>query len=135
MEIYPWTGWPATCQQWALYIQGDTIMLHKGSFVKLRLSDIQSVSRRKVTFPTRLSVTLIQRRHVIMKNLFDGAMANQVKTRLGKLEPRSERRWGKMTAAQMLAHCSVSMQGAVGELVLEKGAPPAPLMGRLDKLI
>jgi hypothetical protein len=84
----------------------------KGSFVKLRLSDIQSVNRRKMTFPTRLSVTLIQRRHVIMKNLFDAAMANQVKTRLGKLEPQSERRWGKMTAAQMLAHCSVSMQWA-----------------------
>ena len=47
-----------------------------------------------------------------MKNLFDATVANQVKTRLGKLEPQSERRWGKMTAAQMLAHCSVSMQWA-----------------------
>src|SRR5260370_40367798 len=105
-----------------LYIQVDTIMLHKGSFVKLRLSDIQSVNRRKITFPTRLSVTLIQRRHVIMKNLFDAAMANQVKTRLGKLEPQSERRWGKMTAAQILAHCSRRMQWAGGERVPEKGA-------------
>jgi len=68
-----------------------------------------------------------------MKNLFDAAMANQVKTRLGKLEPQSERRWGKMTAAQMLAHCSVSMQWAVGELVPEKGALIARLMGRLVK--
>ena len=48
-----------------------------------------------------------------MKNLFDARVADQVKTRLGKLEPQSERRWGKMTAAQMLAHCSVSMQWAV----------------------
>ena len=55
-----------------------------------------------------------------MKNLFEATVANQVKTRLGKLEPQSERRWGKMTAAQMLAHCSVSMQWAVGELVPEK---------------
>jgi len=38
-----------------------------------------------------------------------------------------------MTAAQMLAHCSVSMQWAVGELVPEKGALPARLMGRLVK--
>src|SRR5260370_21646913 len=68
-----------------------------------------------------------------MKNLFDATVANQVKTRLGKLEPQSERRWGKMTAAQMLAHCSVSMQWAVGELVPEKGALPARLMGRLVK--
>src|SRR6202045_5250485 len=80
-----------------------------------------------------LLVTLIQRRHVIMKNLFDTTVANQVKTRLEKLEPRSERRWGKMTAAQMLAHCSMSMQWAVGEVVPEKGALPARLMGRLVK--
>ena len=68
-----------------------------------------------------------------MKNLFDATVANQVKTRLGKLEPQSERRWGKMTAAQMLAHCSVSMQWAVGEVVPEKGALAARLMGRLVK--
>jgi hypothetical protein len=70
---------------------------------------------------------------VIVKNLFDAAVANQVKTRLAKLEPQSERRWGKMTPAQMLAHCSVSMQWAVGELVPEKGALPVRLMGRLVK--
>src|SRR3984885_15863018 len=68
-----------------------------------------------------------------MKDLFDVTVANQVKTRLGELELQSERRWGKMTAAQMLAHCSVSMQWAVGELVPEKGALPARLMGRLVK--
>jgi hypothetical protein len=68
-----------------------------------------------------------------MKNLFDAAVANQVKTRLGKLEPQSERLWGRMTAAQMLAHCSVSMQWAVGELAPEKGALPARVIGRLIK--
>jgi Protein of unknown function (DUF1569) len=68
-----------------------------------------------------------------MKNLFDPTVANQVKARLGQLDPRSARRWGKMTAAQMLAHCSVSMQWAVGEVVPEKLALPARLMGRLIK--
>jgi hypothetical protein len=68
-----------------------------------------------------------------MENLFDVAVANQVKIRLGKLEPQSGRHWGKMTAAQMLAHCSVSMQWAVGEVAPEKGALPARLMGRLVK--
>ena len=68
-----------------------------------------------------------------MKSLFDATVANQVKTRLGKLQPQSERRWGKMTAAQMLAHCSVSMQWAVGELVPEKGTLPVRLIGRLVK--
>jgi hypothetical protein len=68
-----------------------------------------------------------------MKNLFDAAVVSQVKTRLGQLEPQSERRWGKMKPAQMLAHCSVSMQWAVGEVVPEKGALPVRLMGRLVK--
>ena len=68
-----------------------------------------------------------------MKNLFDGTVANEVKTRLRELGPQSERRWGKMTAAQMLAHCAVSMQWAVGEIVPEKGPLPVRLMGRLVK--
>jgi hypothetical protein len=68
-----------------------------------------------------------------MKNLFDATVVNQVKTRLDKLEPQTERRWGSMTAAQMLAHCSVSMQWAVGEVVPERGSLPARLLGRLIK--
>ncbi|MGC2402899.1 MAG: DUF1569 domain-containing protein [Acidobacteriaceae bacterium] len=68
-----------------------------------------------------------------MKNLFDVTVANEVKTRLGKLRPQTERQWGKMTAPQMLAHCSLSMQWAVGEVVPEKGPLPARLMGRLVK--
>src|SRR6202163_820053 len=79
------------------------------------------------------SALFSERGHVSIKNLFDATVANQVKARLGKLEPQSDRRWGKMTAAQMLAHCSVSMQWAVGELVPEKGAIPVRLMGRLVK--
>jgi hypothetical protein len=68
-----------------------------------------------------------------MKNLFDATVADQIKTRLGTLQPQSERRWGKMTAPQMLAHCSVSMQWAVGEVVPEKGPLLVRLMGRLVK--
>jgi len=68
-----------------------------------------------------------------MKNLFDAQVANEVKTRLGKLGPQSERHWGKMTAPQMLAHCSVSVQWALGEVVPEKGAPFVRLLGRLVK--
>jgi len=68
-----------------------------------------------------------------MKNLFDAAMANQIQTRLQKLEPQSERRWGKMTPAQMLAHCAVGMQWAVDEVVPEKGPLPTRLLGRLVK--
>ena len=59
-----------------------------------------------------------------MKNLFDATVVNEVKTRLGQLGPQSERQWGKMTLPQMLAHCSASMQWAVGDVVPEKAALP-----------
>jgi len=68
-----------------------------------------------------------------MKSLFDATVADEVKTRMANLEPQIARRWGKMTAAQMLAHCSVSMQWAVGEVAPEKEPLPARLMGRLIK--
>ena len=68
-----------------------------------------------------------------MKNLFNATVANEVKTRLGKLGPQSERQWGKMTPSQMMAHCSVSMQWAVGEVVPEKEALPIRLIGRFVK--
>src|SRR3954454_6668616 len=65
--------------------------------------------------------------------MFDATMASEVKSRLNSLEPQTERRWGKMTPAQMLAHCSVSMQWAVGEVVPERGPLPARVLGRLVK--
>jgi hypothetical protein len=70
-----------------------------------------------------------------VKNLFDAAAANEIKTRLGQLRLKSERRWGKMTAPQMVAHCAVSMQWAVGEVAPEKGPLPLRLMGLLVKPI
>jgi hypothetical protein len=67
------------------------------------------------------------------KNLFDPAVVNEVKARLGELGPESERLWGRMSAPQMVAHCSVSMQWAVGGVVPEKGPLPVRLLGRLIK--
>jgi hypothetical protein len=68
-----------------------------------------------------------------MKNLFDQTVAKELKTRLGQLGPRSERQWGKMTAPQMLAHCSASMQWAVGEVMPDKAPLPVRMLGRLVK--
>jgi hypothetical protein len=68
-----------------------------------------------------------------MKKLFDATVAQQVKARLEHLEPQSERGWGTMSAAQMLAHCSVSMEWAVGDVVPEKAALPIRLIGRVVK--
>src|SRR5258708_25898138 len=62
-----------------------------------------------------------------MKNLFEAARVEEVKARLARLQPDSERQWGKMSPAQTLAHCSVAIDMAMGK------TPPAPriFIGRL----
>jgi len=60
------------------------------------------------------------------KNLFEAATAGEVKERMAQLRPDSERLWGKMKPAQMLAHCSAAIGMAVGET-----RPPRILLGRL----
>ena len=61
-----------------------------------------------------------------MRNLFDASAAVEVKDRLGRLRPDSKRQWGKMTAAQAVAHCSAGLEMALGDI-----NPPRVLMGRL----
>jgi hypothetical protein len=61
-----------------------------------------------------------------MKNLFDATAVNEVKTRLGKLEPDSERLWGKMNVAQAAAHCSAGLELALGDR-----RPPRLFLGRI----
>ncbi|HUL34338.1 MAG TPA: DUF1569 domain-containing protein [Candidatus Eisenbacteria bacterium] len=61
-----------------------------------------------------------------MKNLFDAATANEVKLRIEKLGPKSQRQWGKMNAAQAMAHCATTMEWAVGD-----NNPPRMFIGRL----
>src|ERR1700740_2516407 len=51
----------------------------------------------------------------VVKNLFEAATAKEVKERIGRLGPNSQRQWGKMTAAQAMAHCSKTMEWAVGD--------------------
>ncbi|MBP6024531.1 DUF1569 domain-containing protein [Ferruginibacter sp.] len=40
-----------------------------------------------------------------MKSLFDTGTYNEITERMNKLTPQSQRQWGKMNVAQMLAHC------------------------------
>lgn len=61
-----------------------------------------------------------------MKQLFEAATVAEVHERLAQLRPDSERLWGRMSAAQMLAHCAVSMGCAVGDQ-----QQPRQLIGRL----
>lgn len=61
-----------------------------------------------------------------MKSLFDPTAVNEITDRMTHLRPDSERQWGKMSAAQMLAHCSAAMGMAEGKVT-----PPRILLGRL----
>lgn len=61
-----------------------------------------------------------------MKNLFEAVTVNEIQERLAHLRPDSERQWGKMDVAQMLAHCSAWM-----EMVVGLSSPPRSLIGRI----
>jgi Protein of unknown function (DUF1569) len=61
-----------------------------------------------------------------MKNLYEAATVEEVKERITRLGPDSERQWGKMNAAQAAAHCSVAMEWAVGDI-----CPPRIFLGRI----
>jgi hypothetical protein len=61
-----------------------------------------------------------------MKNLYEAERVEEVKERLSRLRPDSQRQWGKMNPAQAVAHCSLSMEWAVGDRI-----PPRMFVGRL----
>lgn len=50
------------------------------------------------------------------KNIFDEPITNEILARVEKLAPGSQRLWGKMDVAQMLAHLSTPLKTALGEL-------------------
>jgi hypothetical protein len=60
------------------------------------------------------------------KNLFEQQTVEEVLARMDKLHPASQRQWGKMDAAQMMAHCSITMDIASGRLNL-----PRMFVGRI----
>ena len=61
-----------------------------------------------------------------MKNLLDAALADQVKQRINQLRPDSGRQWGRLSPAQVMAHCALGLEMALGEI-----SPRRKLMGRL----
>lgn len=54
-----------------------------------------------------------------MKNIFDKAVSEEFISRIDKLNAESERVWGSMDAAKMLAHCNVTY-----EMIYEEGKHP-----------
>jgi uncharacterized protein DUF1569 len=61
-----------------------------------------------------------------MKHLFEAARVEEVKKRMAQLRPDSERQWGKMNAAQAVAHCSGGLELALGDSM-----PPRMFVGRI----
>lgn len=61
-----------------------------------------------------------------MKSLFDTDSYNEVILRLNNLTPQSQRKWGKMDVAQMLAHNSAPLK-----IPLSKKKLPRIFLGRL----
>ena len=54
-----------------------------------------------------------------MQTFFDPALQAEFLRRLEPLNGASERRWGTLTAAQMLAHCTAAIQMSTGELAVK----------------
>lgn len=61
-----------------------------------------------------------------MPSLYNEADVKNILERLEKLTPESQRLWGTMNVAQMLAHCNVSLETAMG-----LNFPRRKLIGRL----
>ena len=61
-----------------------------------------------------------------MKSLFEKDTYNEVIQRIGKLNTQSQRQWGKMDAAQMMAHCKEAFK-----VPLSDRKYPRLFMGRM----
>lgn len=60
-----------------------------------------------------------------MRNLYEKDAADEVISRVEKLQPATQRQWGKMDVAQMMAHCSAALDMASGRINSPRG-----LLGR-----
>lgn len=56
-----------------------------------------------------------------MNNLFAPSAVEEVLTRIDGLGPATQRQWGKMDVAQMLAHCANAMEMSCGTLAVKRG--------------
>lgn len=66
-----------------------------------------------------------------LPNIFSQEITNTLVQRIDQLSPNSNALWGKMTVAQMLAHCNVAY-----EMVFEnKHKKPNPLLRLFIKLV
>ena len=61
-----------------------------------------------------------------MKTLFKKENVNEILDRVNKLTASNQKQWGKMNVDQMLAHCSIAMESAIGSKYF-----PQLFMGKL----
>ena len=55
-----------------------------------------------------------------MQNLFQPEAVAEVISRIDKLQPATQHLWGKMDVAQMMAHCSATLDVASGRILLPR---------------
>ena len=67
-----------------------------------------------------------------MENLFQSSVADNILSRIEKLQPGMQPLWGKMNVSQMLAHCKVPLEVAVGEKELKRTLMGV-IFGRIGK--
>jgi hypothetical protein len=65
-----------------------------------------------------------------MRTLLDPHGRASIEARLALLRPDSTRRWGRMTASQMICHLTDAFRGSMGELGGGAVPRPATLYGR-----
>ncbi len=68
-----------------------------------------------------------------MKNIFNQSDKDEILMRIEKLSSDSKPLWGKMNAAQMLAHCYRGAQMVTGEIHVKRVPFPISIIGRLLK--
>jgi hypothetical protein len=67
-----------------------------------------------------------------MKSLYQPAVVNELRQRLARLRPDSPPLWGRMNAAQAIAHCAKAMENALGDFSLPRH-PLGRLIGGMVK--
>jgi Protein of unknown function (DUF1569) len=55
-----------------------------------------------------------------IKNLFEPSVKQEIIDRINRLTPQTQRQWGKMDVAQMLAHCQMPLGVATGKHTLKR---------------
>jgi hypothetical protein len=88
-----------------------------------------------MTFPNPSRATSNAAQHGTISMARANLLENRDKLleRLGRLRPDTPRRWGKMTAHQMVCHCTDAFRNLLGERPTAPVNPSGPIRARLLK--